>query len=244
MTGERWIENTAMSSPHGEAGGLHVKCGGTNGYAKPLNPHHDGCPRAAHEKIASDLAFELMLPIPPVVLWRREGVTGETHCSVSATPFWPAHRWAHIESTPTSAPAVARSISDQACAMSVFDTWVDNRDRHNNGNLLVTQHGGGYQAAYIDYAFSLSYGWGEAAAPTVPSAVARYPHNAGLDVASASRTLERIEGLSDEAIRAIVDRIPSEFLSDARKRTIAEGLSLRKNGLRPVIRAMYGSGVQ
>jgi len=56
----------------GEAGGLMVTCpelGGRRAYMKPLKKgSRAGFERAAREKIASDLAFDLKVPVPPVVL--------------------------------------------------------------------------------------------------------------------------------------------------------------------------------
>jgi hypothetical protein len=126
--------------------------------------------------------------------------------------------------------------------MSVFDTWLDNRDRHNHGNLLITLVGGSYSSAYIDYSFSLSYGWGEGEAPP-PNGVPRYPVAPTADVAAAANTLRRIEQLEEATIRDVVSRVPGEYLKSSRQKAIADGLPKRRHGLRAAISAMYGSGV-
>jgi hypothetical protein len=82
----------------GEVGGMtagyFVHHETITGFAKPS---HDTAPvpMAAQEKIAADLAFDLGLPVPPVVLWdrgaRNDGLF--QFCAVSLVPFEPANKW-------------------------------------------------------------------------------------------------------------------------------------------------------
>jgi hypothetical protein len=71
---EEWVHHIDQALPiqPGEAGGFLVRSAQTGllGYLKPLN-HNAQVPRAAYEKIASDLAFEAHVGVPPVVLYRR-----------------------------------------------------------------------------------------------------------------------------------------------------------------------------
>lgn len=59
-------------SAGGEASGYFVTSGPINGYAKPsmIDTTPQPYSRAAHEKIAADLAHDLGLPLPPAVLHR------------------------------------------------------------------------------------------------------------------------------------------------------------------------------
>lgn len=59
-TGKRW---GTSSQPFEVANQNNIR-----GVAKPGAAINDRCLRAAHEKIVSDLAYVLGLPIPPVVL--------------------------------------------------------------------------------------------------------------------------------------------------------------------------------
>jgi hypothetical protein len=75
LTSLAWSSPGNPGEAGGQAQGFFVKCGGLTGFAKPskqANEPPDAPPRAAHEKIASDLAFDLRLPVPPVVMWRRQ----------------------------------------------------------------------------------------------------------------------------------------------------------------------------
>jgi len=95
-----------------------------------------------------------------------------------------------------------------ASAMSVFDTWLDNRDRHNGGNLLVNEDlaTGIIHWAYIDYAYSMTYGWDQGAAPAVASVVARYPGQAPADLTAVADTVQAIEAMQEDAIRSVTSR--------------------------------------
>ncbi len=75
VTTEEWEPHSDQARPvrgGTEAGGFLVRSlmTGLIGYLKPLKPRGNNS-RAAYEKIASDLAFEIRVNVPPVVLYRR-----------------------------------------------------------------------------------------------------------------------------------------------------------------------------
>jgi len=76
-SGDEWKPTSVVGAVHGEAAGYFVTSGTVNGYAKPskLDTSPKPWPRAAHEKIAANLAFELGLPLPTVLLHRCETTT-------------------------------------------------------------------------------------------------------------------------------------------------------------------------
>jgi len=95
----------ALVARPGIEGGFWVSAPPFRGYAKPLSrtratPHIH--PVAALEKIASDLAYALDLPVPPVTLWERTTApAGEPrHHAVSAPPFAQVVRWGDIAANP------------------------------------------------------------------------------------------------------------------------------------------------
>jgi hypothetical protein len=61
MTADAWRPDLYSA----EGDGFLVTSGAARGYAKPFQKAPNGRPYAAHEKIASDLAFDLGLPVPP-----------------------------------------------------------------------------------------------------------------------------------------------------------------------------------
>jgi len=247
LTSGTWTASGNPGAKGGEAQGFFVNSDGLTGYAKPSkkrkNP--DEPPRAAHEKIASDLAYDLELPIPPVRLWKRAASVpdDECCCAISLVPFRPAHKWGIIENVPDAAQRVRDAISDAASAMSVFDTWVDNQDRMNPGNLLVNEDltGGIIRYAYIDYAYSLSYGWRDGPAPAVARVVGPYPANIKPNTDVIAETVTAIETLPEQNIRDIVSRVSDDFITPVRRAAIIEGLLQRRGGLRGAMRQTYGA---
>ena len=114
--------------------------------------------------------------------------------------------------------------------MTVFDTWLDNRDRAGHGgNVIVsTALPEGAGIAYIDYANSLSHGWGDNDAPPVNEKRGPFPDLGHQHDNIVRDTVSAIEALSGEDIRAIVNRIPKEFLPSPRREKIADGLLSRR----------------
>jgi hypothetical protein len=182
------------------------------GVAKPGEPIPDRCLRAAHEKIVSDLAYVLGLPVPPSILWDRgPSHAGERYCAISAWAFERANEWQHAVSRLNQLQVdLARSV---AGAMRAFDTWVAASDRKSD-HILVRDDGNQSKIglAYIDYAFALSHEWcGGAGAPAEPRQA--FPDGIGFDPASQTAIVQAIENLEEQRIAEIVNRIPAEYVS-------------------------------
>src|SRR5262249_47205118 len=99
VSNEIWDKhiNPAQPVQPGEAGGFLVRSGG--GVVAYLKPTKDepSCPRPAHEKICADLAFEIGLPVPPAVLYRRPNPGAEAKQVVlSLVPHGATYEWQHL----------------------------------------------------------------------------------------------------------------------------------------------------
>jgi hypothetical protein len=74
-----------------ESGAFFVRSPEAEGFAKPWANTTSVAlkPRAALEKIAGDMAYDLGLPVPPVILWKRprSTPTSEECVAISARPF-------------------------------------------------------------------------------------------------------------------------------------------------------------
>lgn len=247
LTTDVWAVAGRPGDKGGESAGFFVRSGDRGGFAKPGrdDPPVAQCPRAAHEKIAADLAFELGLPVPPVVLWDRGSAPEgrERYVAISLLVFRNLHTWSQVEAEPSLAQRLAAAFSEAASAMSAFDTWVGNTDRQNPANLLAHLDDRSDPAltrvAYIDYAYSLSHSWNQGEAWKLPTAVAYYPSQGVLDVAAVGEAVSRIEELPEALIGEIVSRVPAGFLIPERSRVILEGLLHRQGALRAIMRATY-----
>jgi hypothetical protein len=127
----------------------------------------------------------------------------------------------------------------------IYDTWLDNRDRHNGGNLLVNEDltTGSIHWAYIDYAYSMTYGWGHGAAPAVAGVGERYPVQAPADLIAVADTVQAIEAMEADAIRSIATRLSPNFIEAGRATIIADGLLRRRTELREALRRENGGGL-
>jgi hypothetical protein len=148
-TGKRWATN---SQPFEVSNQNNIR-----GVAKPGAIINDRCLRAAHEKIVSDLAYVLSLPIPPVVLWDcGEAHVGDRYTAISAMAFARANEWPIARQRLTAAQTAG--ASRVAGAMRAFDTWVAASDRKGDHVLVRDDEAkDAIGIAQIDYAFALSY---------------------------------------------------------------------------------------
>lgn len=236
----------------GEAGGYRVETDGfpRRGYLKPATAHGDEgrhC-RAAREKIASDLAFELALPVPPALLTERVArPLGCTPWVVVSLIMYP-HQWSWkdvrglaIEETPLGA-AMAGALS-RCSPLLALDTWLDQTDHADHPENIVW----GYNPAriadscilFLDYANSLGFngqwnngGWRNVQRAPWPPRLMEHLADGAL-----KPTIAKIETLPEETVREIVNRIPDGYLPVDQKAVITEGLI----GRRPLVRAALQS---
>ncbi len=201
------------------------------GVAKPGAVRNDKILRAAHEKIVSDLAYVLGLPLPPVTLWDRgENFVDHRYCSVSAWAFPADAEW-QIK-RPALQPNQIELARRTAGAMRAFDTWVGASDRKDN-HVLVRDDAdtATLGLAYIDYAFALSREWAGVVA-RVQEPRAPFPSGVGYDPATCLETIQAIEKLEETRIIEIVTRIPSEYYLDGFRDIIAKELLARRGTVR------------
>lgn len=202
------------------------------GVAKPGEAINDRCLRAAHEKIVSDLAYALGLPIPPVTLWDRgDAFAGSGRlCAVSAWAFPTPIEWQHQR--PKLNAAQLALAGTAASAMRAFDTWVAASDRKAD-HVLVSDDGDAatLKLAYIDYAFALSYEWIGVVGPQADPRPA-WPDGLPVDQAAAEALVSEMERLEEQRIAEIVNRLPPGCFVDGAKDVIIKGLLERRPRLR------------
>jgi hypothetical protein len=214
---------------------------GNQGKAKP------GCvlpdvSRAAHEKIASDLAALLDLPVPPVTLYELPGplpacvhtkLAGDPHICVSAWAFSSCDAWSKHASVITEEEKASTIIP--LSAIWVFDSWVSAIDRHYGKHILVSPTGTPpLKIACVDYAFSLSRSWAPgaslgAAGWEMPFEVAKR------DAPTVEATANRIAATQNDVIEGIVNRIGTGWLPADRSTLILKNLRERRDRIHDII---------
>lgn len=233
---DEWREGAAL--PEGESQSINVvnKISGVRGVAKP-GPNKGGetghC-RAAHEKLAFDLAYLLALPVCLVVLWGASA-PGQYKLgrSISAWAFHQSMKWNEAAKRNLISGQQASGALPTFSAMRVFHTWIGDGDRkldHVNFNLDSPDEEG--QTGFYDHGHSMSYSW---KGPTSPVALLG-PGLPGADHADVmAETADRICALPEGEIARLVNRLPMFYLPQPFRANILGNLLARRTGLRAVL---------
>ena len=228
---EPWKITGERSQTANAAAPIEMETSGLLAFAKPGKRCDRDTIFAAHEKIASDLARKLELPVPPVFLSRppaEQGFPPIVAISYKALPQ--GRRWSERAGLLTDAQIIG--LRPTASAMRVFYTWIVDQDHGgNDGNLVVDVLPGTPPQpalAFIDHSYSLSYGWqiGQPQ-PMQPAPIFHDSFNP-IDQDAARQTIERIIGLGEAAIRSIVDRVSDEAMPAALRGALAQFLCERR----------------
>lgn len=241
-----WQPDTTGILAPGEAGGYRVRCDGFpfGAYLKPTKIDAN-TPRAANEKIVADLATDLGFDVPPVLLYRRTGCPpGEEFCCCVSLILYPElYQWGlvwNLWNLPNM-EAVLRGIVGASLAQYsgnvALDLWIGQTDRNNAGNVVFgidpkNRAEGGF--VFLDHAFTLNYqnrwagnGWQAITMVPLPP-----PFLDCINKPLVLAACERIAGISDDAVAAIVNRMPDSFMPGAHRTIVTTGL----NGRKPLLR--------
>jgi len=209
---EHWTLGNPVGA--GESGSLHITSAeGLCGIAKPA--FQGDMPRAAHEKIAADLAHILDVPVPPVILWRNP--SGGAPFAISLRAFSQPLTWNQVAHLRANSDFV-KNCADILAAGYVFHVWIGDTDHGGNeGNVLVDANSTIERPAlaFIDHAFSMSYGWNDLS-PPMNHIDGYYQTYDVLPKAAVANAVKWVQSTAAKAIEDIVRRIPASYLTDTR----------------------------
>lgn len=229
---------------HGEAGGRFVECTQLPGRRMYMKPRRRSTTvyRAAREKIASDLAADLDVSVPPVMLTDWNAPEGEERYVALSLVLFPRQlSWANVARSLArggeAAELYLQSLPRSAARAFAFDTWLgqgDHTDRnpHNIAfGFSPDDPAGTGHYIFLDYAFSLGHlgGWSNeekalTGGPTpFPEIMAER-----MDRAEAARAADAIAAYPEDRIEAIVARIPFTHANELDKAMMVQGLKLRQ----------------
>jgi hypothetical protein len=238
LTSDRWElvgkVSDVLKKADTESNPQLAKCGPLTCIAKPGVKKTDNKPRAALEKIASDIAFHLGVSVEPAILWDRGGsmpVSEERHMCLIAWAFEPSFTWdeaaAHL-----TAPERTK-VGPSASALWPFETWISAQDRGGKHLLVSLPNAGDVpQIAGIDYAFSMIEVWKDDPRHPDLSLPGWRPPIDPPQKTAILECVEAIEMMDESLIRDIVGLIPNAFLTDDQKRVIIANLLNRQNKIR------------
>jgi hypothetical protein len=213
---------------------------GMRGVAKPglRKAAQDYFCRAAHERLAYDLAYLLDLPVSPVVLW-REGAPDQYKCgrSISAWAFEQSETWKTADELGLISIARKQAARPIISAMRAFHIWIGDLDRNTSQIRINLAAGDGeLPLSFYDHSFSMSYHWGsdDCETPIQPTYFT-IPDMREIMLETAGR----IAALSDSKIEDLVKRIREPYLPDEKAHHILGNLLRRKTTLQGILSAAH-----
>jgi hypothetical protein len=235
-TPDNWIDRGAIGD--GESQSIRVENAATGmmGAAKPGpgKAAEDAPYRAAHEKLAFDLAYLAHLPVAPVVLWREDApAIYKRGRSISAWAFLQSIKWDDASNRGIITPTLRDSAGPIVSAMRVFHTWISDTDRKSDHvQVNVDSPERSLEMAFIDHSNSLSYIWKSANHPTPPQA----PYMPAPEHREAMiETAEFIANIAGDDVSRVVNRLGLPYLPDESKAHILANLLARKGSLRAIL---------
>jgi len=254
----RWRRSSSQAggllvAERGEAGGYFVELDavpGRRAYLKPLKRH--GWRRAAREKIASDLAGEIGVTVPPVLLAVNEAADVERWACVSLLLYPHQFSWSQIrnflgENESPIAGELASMMAAPAARAFAFDTWLDQTDHNDHpSNIVFGYEGNDYRSGefiFLDYAFSMGVSGGWANEGFRACHAAPFPPRmcSSLNRLVLEEAVQRIEAFSGAKVEDVVNRIPWQWLPDADKQVIVAGLLERRRLVRGALQSYLRS---
>jgi hypothetical protein len=202
---------------------------GLYAYAKPSHDLHSDTPRAAHEKIASDLAYDIKLPVPPVQIWRSGPKDRGGLFALSLMGFDQPMDWNVAVERRLVNEAICKSVAPAISACDVFHTWIGDLDRkseHVQIDLDAADSNMGISV--IDHAYAMTHIWRSDQKHPLHLCETKL---AGVDKnrAAIHYIVGKIERCRNDSIKDICARVPGEFLSDAQREAIVSNLITRRD---------------
>ena len=230
-----WDDLGPVGEGESESRKLECRATGQRAAAKPgPGKAEDPICRAAHEKIAFDLAHLLKLPVAPVILWPEAlGAPYVRGRSICAWCFAQCETWDVAIGLGLLTQELIDSTSPVSSAMRVFHSWISDTDRGGKHVFVDTDRiAAPLPVAYIDHSWGFSHEWQVEPHPN-PS-ITNYMH-ADEDRGTVEMMVDRVAGLPPDEIDRIVGRIPSGYLPSAERGRILSNLHLRQGNLRSLL---------
>ncbi len=208
---------------------------------------------AAREKIAADIAFDLNIPVPPVVLAPHvEGLPSNLPVCISLVLYPSQALWNAVDPTLGRRPipeldVIIPSLMESASRALVFDTWVDQID-HGEGvqnNNVILGYSERFQApglVFLDYEKAFSAGYTLGPQVQAPMQIAAFPNylRAHSQPDAIQSQIKDIMALRQDTLEQIIYRIPPQYLDPDEGSRILDLLLQRREGLEGVFNDFSG----
>jgi hypothetical protein len=243
----------------GEGGGRYVtweRYPHRRAYLKPTRRDPDPArARAAREKIASDLAHDLGVPVPPVVLSEVRNGSEERFVALSLVMFPLQWAWSQtkrfINVASDAGNLIRRTAYTAAAQGLVLDTWLaqpDHTENHEHNIIFGYVPGDATcnQLLFLDYAFSLGFGRAWENELYRDCSIAPFPRALceNLDQRTLEATVAQVEAFPEQTVREVVTRIPATHLAIDQRAVIIDGLVARRSLVRSALAAYLSGGAR
>ncbi len=233
------VSETFVAEGNLEGGGtssrrVKISSSGLTAWVKPARIAADNMSCVANEKIASDLAYKLGLPVAPVQIFRDHKVDGFPDIVVASYAASPQPRpWGQVVLSNQHKQDVAPALG----AMLAFHAWIDDHDHSWSDANALCEILSAVEArpVFIDYSFSLTRQW----KPPTPAPVRNWRMRPGpysyADTGSMATAVDRIEQFAFNELQSIIARVPRDCLSVDTAAALATGLFERRLQLRQIL---------
>lgn len=235
-------ESAGPPAKPGAMGGSFMRCRQTQRVAwfKPA-ASASGNRMLAREKIASDLAHELKLPVPSVLLLRNCGEEGlvERGC-LSLVRHHEQPELADVLPGSTNMSPALKSLFAAYLDSRIiaFDAWIGNRDRGSARNTVIGyENGEPPEILFIDYALSMD--WTCANRTAISRVELPEPLDEFFKPEGVIEGARQISELADDRILSIVSRIPDDFMDRTARDLLASDLIERRQLVLRAANAWY-----
>lgn len=203
---------------------------------------------AAREKIASDLAHDLGVHVPPAVLAHSRQLGHERRVVLSLLLYGNELAWADVKHRISGRTqpagkldigALARGVAPRDAADAfVFDWWLAQPDHgeHNPSNIVFGAASDGTRPAFLFFDYEKAMGAIDAMWPEI-SQPPPFPKSllALIDPVAAREAASRIQSLADKEVMGVVSRIPPDYITPEDREQISGNLMLRKQQMAQII---------
>ncbi|MGP8165636.1 MAG: hypothetical protein ACLQAR_08950 [Steroidobacteraceae bacterium] len=236
-TTDKWSEDGPVGEGESQSWRVSNPVDQMAGIAKPgpNKGNEDKHYRAAHEKLAFDLACLVSLPVPPVVLWSDGlGAKYKVGRAISCWAFPQAKKWSEASAQGLLPVALKLTAAADISCMRVFHSWIGDTDRKAEHIIVdLDSPASGLRIAFIDHGNALSHSW---KAPDAPLTLCmNYIPDVPEDKAVMLETADHIAGVPDGEIAHVVNRIQPPYLPVADRECILKNLLARKAKLREIL---------
>ncbi|HEX3430803.1 MAG TPA: hypothetical protein VHT03_07945 [Rhizomicrobium sp.] len=199
-------------------------------WAKPEGTGMHHIRDVAHEKIGSDLGFDLGLPVAAVVLSTKTG--GKNLHSTVALSYEMLPGGRPLNQIPSDAKA---KLCTALSGIFVLLAWIDDHDHFGASNAHFEIVNAGPRLSFFDWGHSLTKQW------AIPGPAPDRPHWTNpaffgpLDQGAVGAILKRIEEFPIKELECIVGRIPADCLPFDAQNQLVQALDQRRRDLRRVL---------